>query len=94
LQYSISICQRFIIPKTQHGDSLFLQPCTAFFIMLQLRILSVLSTIQLNSKFHFMTVKIEDVRTQRVLTAEFTVQQLSISQQPPKQLFRVCCAFA
>ena len=49
----------------------------------------MLSTIKLDTELDVMTIKIQDVRPDELLTSEFQSQQLTATENAPEKLFCV-----
>ena len=66
---------------------LFLQYLSAFFIILNLFIFVMLTSIQFNTKFCFVTVEIKDKTCLGMLSAEFCIVESTVAENLPHELF-------
>ena len=68
-----------MVPKAQDADSASFQCLGPLNIVAGLRRLGMLAAVQLDSKPGLVTVKVEDVRANRMLPTEFPAVQLAIA---------------
>jgi hypothetical protein len=77
-----------VIPKTQHAESLFLQPSVSPIIVGLL--LTVLSTVNFYHHPLFQTDKINEVWSDGSLPTKFMSANLAQPKMAPKNSFSVC----
>jgi len=70
-------------------DTVGCQEHLTLFVVLYPRTLVVLSTIQFDAELVLVAIKIEDVRTNRVLTTKFEATELTATQTVPQEFFCV-----
>jgi len=70
-------------------DTVRCQEHLTLFVVLYPRTLVVLSTIQFDAELVLVAIKIEDVRTNRVLTTKFEATELTATQTVPPEFFCV-----
>jgi len=67
--YGVYVFQHVVVPKSENAKTLIAQPSIALGIII--RLLSVLSSVDLNHQSHFQTHKIDNIPSQRLLSAKF-----------------------
>jgi len=87
LHHTLRFRQDLIIPKSQYLDSLLLQPCIALFIVTLG--FHMLRTVKLYAQFLIVTIKIEDIATNWMLTPELRVRYTPRSQHFPHEGLRI-----
>lgn len=88
-EHSLAILAPLMIPEPQLFDALCRKERSAFLIALQLLRHSVLKPVQLHGQLRRRTVKIQEVGTLGMLSAEFEASEASRLQGSPKFLLLV-----
>jgi hypothetical protein len=78
-----------MIPKPQYFDALSHQEFFTRFILLHPFRHTVLKTVKLDVQFRVRTIKIENINSQEMLSAEFKTGKTMSSQRAPELLFLV-----
>ena len=89
LQDPTRVCPYLVVPEAKHANALLLQVSRSPFIPASLIRFPMLSAIEFNGQPGLMTVEIQDVSANGVLSAKLGAPQLAISEKSPKKLLRV-----
>ena len=82
------------VPESQYFHSSGFQRCISFLILQKLIGKSVLRTVQFDVERSFDAEEIKNVRTERVLAAEFVGREATVSEPGPQQLLGPGILFA
>ena len=82
-KHLVRLLYNLMVPKPQHPQALLLQPGSSLLVMRLLRRLRMLAAIDLNHQAMLQADKIQDVRTQWMLSAEFGASELAVAQVAP-----------
>jgi hypothetical protein len=93
-QHPFEIFEYIHIAESKDMDTSLRQEHRSGFILLLTFLCVMLSTIKFYTEIVVMTIKIEDVGPDRVLTSEFESQQLTAAENAPEKLFCVGLIFA
>jgi len=77
----------FVVPITQDAETLRSQPLIPHSVVLALRFVIVLATIQLDDQAFFEAYEIDNVFPQRKLTAELQAFECTAPKLPPEKCF-------
>jgi hypothetical protein len=87
VKYFLDVGKHLIVPKTKHSILPGFQKRSAIFIFL--RKIGVLGSIEFNNQTSFDRAEVSEVRTNRMLTPEFSVPHSAAAQVSPQQSFSV-----
>jgi hypothetical protein len=87
LKHALDIGQHIIVPETQHAVTHGLQILGPMLVVI--RLLRMLTTIQLNNQHGLRTDEIDDVTAYFVLPSELPSRQVAVAQVSPQQLFHI-----
>ena len=86
LQCPLHVCKHIVIPESQHAKSLRSQPGITSCIR---RILRVLASIKFDDQFRFVANKINDERSDRLLTLELPPIEAMCPEMTPQRAFSI-----
>lgn len=81
LKHALKVAQYVVVPETQYGKTLTLQPGITLSIV-GLRF-GMLATVKFDDQFLFETNKVQDVVSKRLLPLEFDPLEAVCTQVPP-----------
>jgi hypothetical protein len=83
LQNALEIIENLVVPEPQHTNSSSLEESRPLLIPRSCGGFVVLSAIQFNRQPGFMAIKIDHIRLNGVLAAEFAAHETPVAQQRP-----------
>jgi hypothetical protein len=78
LDHCITVRKHFVIPKTEHAIASLLERAGS--MLIRLRVLHVLTAVEFDYQPNFHTTKVGDIWTNWMLSANFSIAKLSITQ--------------
>jgi hypothetical protein len=79
------VLNHLVIPKADYANALILKEASSLLVAASRWIRVMLPTVDFDRQPFFMTVKVEHVRVDWVLTSELTVGEPAVPQKPPHQ---------
>lgn len=89
-QHRLRLRQDLVVPETEDSYPLSGKKSLSFLIVSQFARFTVLSTVQFDCEPRLVTVKVQDIRIDRVLPTELETGQTPVTQKPPQQLLGIC----
>ena len=88
-QDGLRVFENLEIPEAKHSDAPLHKKFSAYSVMTQSAVGVVTTTIKLDGKGGFVTVKIKVIRLDRMLSTEFPTAHASVAKQRPEKLLGV-----
>jgi len=79
----------FVVPKSQHFDSLWFQKLITLFVVVSLFGEAMTASIKFDGEFGFGTIEIENVCVNGMLSAKLKISETAVSEEFPNFLFCV-----
>ena len=89
--YCVLLLQHLVVPEPNHSKTCGFQPCGALSIII--RSFQVLPTIHFYDEPILKAYEVNDVRSNRRLSAKSVTQHLAVAYDVPQPLFGVCEVF-
>jgi hypothetical protein len=89
-QHRIGLVQNLKVRKSQNSHAGGFQRPGPLCVVSRLRSIDVMSTVNLNCQRALVTIKVEYVWTERVLTPELDAGSMSVSRATPQDRFGIC----